>query len=207
MLSTMGEPSQRRSDGEATHASILETAMRIASIEGLGGLTIGRLATELGISKSGVYAHFGSKERLQHETVGAAAEVYRREVIEPGLAAPEGIDQLRGICEAFLSYVERGVFPGGCFFAHVIAEVDAQSGPIHDAVAAGQRQALALLEDRARVARELGHLHPTTDDRQLAFELTAAIEQANYLSMLHRDLAYLGRGRQAVEHLLAAASA
>lgn len=198
---------RRRSDGERTHAAILEAAMRIASIEGLGGLTIGRLAEELGVSKSGVYAHFRSKQRLQQETIEAAGEVFAREVVEPGLTAAEGLGQLEGLCTAFLSYVERGVFPGGCFFAHVVAEVDAQPGALRDEVAAGQRGWLSLLEDRARAAQGRGELDADADVSQLAFELTAAVEQANYLSLLHRDPAVIERGRRAVREALDRAGA
>lgn len=198
---------RRRADGERTHAAILDAAMRVASIEGLGGLTLGRLADELGISKSGVYAHFRSKERLQRETIEAAREVYAREVRRPGLAAPEGLGQLEGLCEAYLSYVERRVFPGGCFFAHLIGELDAQDGALHDEVAAGNRGWLALLADRAGEARDRGELDPSVDVEQLAFELTAAMELANYLSMLHRDPELVERGRRAVKRILADASA
>lgn len=197
---------QRRSDGERTHAAILDAAMRVASVEGLGGLTLGRLADELGISKSGVYGHFGSKERLQRETIEAAREVYALEVREPGLDAPEGLGQLEGLCEAYLSYVERRVFPGGCFFAHVIGELDARDGVLHDEVAAGNRGWLALLADRAREARDRGELEGSVDVEQLAFELTAAMELANYLSLLHRDPELVERGRRAVERILADAS-
>lgn len=179
--------------------------MRIASVEGLGGLTIGRLAAELGVSKSGVYAHFRSKERLQRETIEAASKLYTREVIQPGLSAEEGMAQLEGLCEAFLSYVERGIFPGGCFFAHVIAELDAQAGALRDEVAAGQLGWLSLLADRARVAAGRGELSDAVDPEQLAFELTGALELANYLAMLHGDPAYIERGRRAVRRVLAAA--
>ncbi len=196
----------RRSDGAKTHAAILEAAMRIASIEGLGGLTIGRLADELGVSKSGVYAHFRSKERLQRETIEAASEVFAREVIEPGLDRPKGLGQLEGLCEAFLSYVERRVFPGGCFFAQILAELDAQAGALRDEVASGQRGWLTLLADRARAAAGRGEIDPGVDVDQLAFELTAALELANYLSTLYRDDALVERGRRAVRRILAAAA-
>ncbi|MGA7269823.1 MAG: helix-turn-helix domain-containing protein, partial [Acidimicrobiia bacterium] len=94
----------RRSDGEHTHALILDKAVALASVEGLEGLTVGRLAAELGMSKSGVYAHFKSKRRLQTEVIEAAREVFAREVIGPGMAEPQGLSRLRGLCEAFLTY-------------------------------------------------------------------------------------------------------
>lgn len=198
---------RRRSDGERTHAAILHAAMRIASIEGLGSLTIGRLARELGVSKSGVFAHFRSKQRLQQETVEAAGEVFEREVLEPGLDAPEGLARLESLCEAYLSYVERGVFPGGCFFAHLLAEFDAQSGPIHDELVAGQNGWVGLLEGLVEAARDRGELDPATDPAQLAFELYGPLELANYLSMLYGDPSIIGRGREAVRAAIARAAA
>lgn len=196
---------RRRSDGEQTHAAILESAMRIASIEGLGSLTIGRLADELGVSKSGVFAHFRSKQRLQQETIAAAREVFAEQVLAPGLDAPEGLPRLERLCDAFLSYVERGVFPGGCFFAQMLVEFDARTGPIHDEVESDQRNWLSLLQELAHTARQRGELDPTTDPAQLAFELYAALELANSLSMLYRDPAFIDRGRAAVRDVLSRA--
>ncbi len=198
----MAEPTnavaERRSDGERTHAAILEAAMRLASVEGLAGLTIGGLAEALGISKSGVYAHFGSKERLQLETIEAAREVFQREVIEPGLAAPEGLGQLEAIAEAYLSYVERAVFPGGCFFAQLLGEFDSLVGPLHEEVEADQQEWLGLVEHLAAVARDQGQLSRGAEPKQLSFEIVAALDLANYLYILTRDAATLERGRVAV---------
>ncbi len=196
---------RRRSDGEQTHAAILQTAMRLASIEGLGSLTIGRLADELGVSKSGVFAHFRSKQRLQQETIAAARAVFAEEVLGPGLNAPEGLPRLEKLCQAFLSYVERDVFPGGCFFAQLLVEFDARTGPIHDEVISDQRSWLSLLQELAAIARERGELDTTTDPTQLAFELYAALELANSLSTLYRDRAFIDRGRAAVRDTLSRA--
>jgi AcrR family transcriptional regulator len=201
----LGETSRRRSDGQQTHAAILEAAMRLASVEGLASLTIGRLARELDVSKSGVFAHFRSKQRLQQETIAAARQVFAREVLEPGLAAPEGLRRLESLCEAYLSYVERGVFPGGCLFAHLLGEFDARTGPIHDEVEADQRGWLRLLEGQVDIARQRGELEPAADPAQLAFELYAPLELANYLSMLHRDPSLVDRGRRAVGTVIARA--
>jgi AcrR family transcriptional regulator len=203
---TVGDSATRRSDGARTHGAILERAVALASIEGLGSLTIGRLARELGISKSGVFAHFGSKDRLQSETVAAATEIFEREVFEPGLAAPEGLARLERLCEAYLSYLERGVFPGGCFFAHLLAEFDAPDGPIHDAVLEGQRRWIALLEDQIAIAQRRGELDPNAEGTQLAFELYAPLELANYLSTLNRDPTYVERARCALRRTIDAAA-
>ena len=202
----MNEPRdepRRRSDGEQTHAAILEAAMRLASIEGLSSLTIGRLAREIGVSRSGVFAHFRSKQRLQQETIAAAREVFEREVVTPGLDAPEGLAQLEGFCEAYLSYVEREVFPGGCFFAQLLAEFDAPDGEIHDEVVTFQQGGAALLEGLIATAQQHGELDPNVEPGQLAFELYAALELANYFSTLHRDPGIVDRGRKAVRAAIA----
>jgi len=195
----------RRTDGQRTHAAILDAAMRLASIEGLGSLSLGRLAKELEISKSGVFAHFRSKRRLQLETIEAAERVFAREVVAPGLDAPAGLAQLEGLCEAYLSYVERRVFPGGCFFAQLLAEFDAPAGALHDAVAEGQSGWLDMMTGLVRDARSQGELDPATDARQLAFELYASLELANYLSTLYRDADAIERGRTAVRAAIARA--
>ena len=194
---------RRRSDGERTHGAILEAATRLASLEGLGALTVGRLADELGVSKSGLYAHFGSKRRLQLETIEAAREIFVREVIQPGLTGPEGLARLERLCEAFLSYVGRGVFPGGCFFAGLLSEYDGQAGEFHEQTAADHRRWLGLLEQLAQDAQARGQLSHDADLAQLAFELDAAVELANYLFVLYRDPITLEQGREAVRHAIA----
>lgn len=198
---------QRRSDGERTYRTILDEATRLASVEGLSSLTIGRVAKEVGMSKSGVFAHFRSKEWLQRETIQAAREVFEREVLGPGLAAPEGLARVEALCAAYLSYVERGVFPGGCFFAHVLAEYDARSGPIHEEVAADQSGWAGLLEGEISRAQERGEVDPAADPPQLAFELQAALENANFLSTLHRDPAFVELARTAVRKTLSGVKA
>ena len=176
--------------------------MRTASVEGLGALTLGRLASELGVSKSGLYAHFGSKRRLQLETIAAARQVFAREVIEPGLAAPNGLAQLEALSDAFLSYVGRGVFPGGCFFAGMLSEFDGQSGQVHDETVGDKDFWLGLLTQMARDARDRVELDCEADMEQLAFEVDAALELANYLFVLYRDPAVLEQGRRAIRNAI-----
>lgn len=200
------QPPPRRSDGQHTHAAILDAAVRLASIEGLGSLTIGRLASELGVSKSGVFAHFRSKQRLQQETIAAAEEIFQREVLQPGMAAPQGRARLERLCEAYLSYVEREVFPGGCFFAHLLAELDATDGPLHDTLANGQQGWVGLLEQQITTAQSAGELDAGLDPRQLAFELYAPLELANYFATLYRDASFVERGRAAVTATIARAA-
>lgn len=200
------EAPRRRSDGAATHSVILEAAMRLASIEGLSSLTIGRLSQELGVSKSGVFAHFRSKERLQRETIDAARAIFEREVIEPGFAAPEGVARLAELCEAYMSYVERRVFPGGCFFAHLLAEYDARTGPLHDAVVSVQRGWLGLLEQQIVAGQRLGELDTAVNPARLAFDLYAPIELANYLSTLNHEAGPIEHARASLRETLARAA-
>ena len=197
----------RRSDGEQTYAAILDTAVRLASIEGLSSLTLGRLADEAGVSKSGLYAHFGSKQRLELDIIQAARDIFEREVIEPALTAEEGLPQLERICASYLSYIERRVFPGGCFFAGMLAEFDARSGTAaHDEVASDQQGWTELLESFATTACDHGHLDPTVDIRQLIFDLTAAVELANYYFVLFDDPEVLTRARTSIRTTLTAAT-
>jgi len=120
--------------GERTRQSILERAVDLASLEGLEGLTIGRLADDLGMSKSGLFAHFGSKEDLQIAAIDAAAERFIDEIYTPALREPRGYPRLLAICRSWLSYLRRGVFPGGCFFAAASAEVDTHKGRVRDRI-------------------------------------------------------------------------
>lgn len=180
-------PDGRVLRGEQTRALVLNRAMDIASVEGLDGLSIGRLAGELEVSKSGVFARFGSKEELQLATVAAAREVFVDRVVVPALGTPPGIGRLWHLCEGWLTYARDRVFPGGCFFFAAAAEYDARPGRIRDAVAATLAEWTALLERAAEDARQLGQLKSTSDTRQLAFELDALGRAANAKAILHDD--------------------
>lgn len=180
--------------------------MRLASIEGLEGLSFGRLARELGVTKSGVFAHFRSKQHLQRETLNAALEVFEREVMAPGMAAPRGRARLERLCEAYLSYIERWVFPGGCFLAQLLADYDAREGPIHDELAAGQKGWLGLLTEQVTAAQRQGELVKDIDPEQLAFELYAPVELANYLYVLFRNPTLIERARAAIRTVISTAT-
>lgn len=197
-VSTRSPTSRRRSDGERTHTAILEVATRVASVEGIHGLTIGRLAEELGVSKSGLYAHFGSKEQLQLETIAAAQTIFSDEVMRPALEAPKGLPRVEVLCEAYLSYVEREVFPGGCFFASLLAEMDARSGVIHDQVVNGERKWQEGLVALIREAQRRGEIAHDTDAEQLAFQLRGCLELANYHFVLFRDSEVIALARCAI---------
>src|SRR5271165_4394238 len=173
--------------GERTREAILHEAARLATVDGLEGLSIGQLARATGMSKSGLYAHFGSKLDLQLATIEAARQTFVDEVLIPALRAPKGIERLLAACEAFLSHVERRVFPGGCFFSAAAVDVGTRPGPVHDAILAQRLDWLALLERLAREAAELGQLDSTADPAQLAFELQALLVAANTSFILQGD--------------------
>src|SRR5215472_10353399 len=132
------EPRHARADGERTRAAILSAAVSLATVEGLEGLSIGHLAAAIGISKSGLYAHFGSKLELQLATVEEAEGIFDAEVVQPALAARPGLARLVAMCEAYFDYLQRRVFPGGCFFAATALEMGTRPGPVKERVAAVQ---------------------------------------------------------------------
>ncbi len=188
--------------GQRTRAAILTEAARLATVDGLDGLTIGGLATAIGMSKSGLYAHFGSKEDLQLATVASARETFVAEVFVPALDAPQGIRRLYAACDAFLSHIERRVFPGGCFFAVAAADVGTRAGAVRDAVAAQQRDWIELLKRLAEKAMEVGELEPGVDPAQLAFELNAVLVSASSTFVLQGDPSVFDRARAAIRRLL-----
>lgn len=197
-------PRRATSNGARTRTAILQTAADLASVDGLDGLSIGRLATELAMSKSGLFAHFGSKEELQLATIEEARQRYAQEVIEPACAAGSGIARLHALCEAFLSYLERAVFPGGCFFASAMAEFDSKApGPVRDRIAQCQEQWMSTLERAAEEGQQRGELRTGSDPQQLAFELEAALLSANWYYHLFNDATYFDRARRTVRARLA----
>jgi AcrR family transcriptional regulator len=177
--------------------AILERAVELASEEGLEGLTIGRLSTELGLSKSGLFGHFGSKEELQLAAVDAAGAIFYSEVIKPALEEDQGAPRLRAYCEGFVSYLERKVFSGGCFFAAASAEFDGRPGPVRDKLREGQQALLRELTEQARLAG-------AEDPEQLVFEVHSLIQGANARYQLFDDADAIARARRAIERLLPA---
>ena len=197
---------RRRSDGERSRRTILLTAARLATVEGLDGLTIGRLAAATGMSKSGLFAHFGSKEELQLATIGAAEEIFAEDVLRPALEA-EGLERVRALSERFLSHVGRNVFPGGCFFASAAAELDTRPGPVRERVVAVQRQWMDLFEGAIRTAQERRELDPSVDPAQLTFELNALLGEANGLYLLSGDSGAFDMARRGIADRLERAAA
>ncbi len=199
----LATPDGRKVRGDRTRRAILTTAVDVASVEGLEGLSIGRLATELEMSKSGLFAHFGSKEELQIATVRAAAGIFVHRVIRGAEERFEpGIARLFTVLEAWLDYMERGIFAGGCFFAAATSEMDGRPGPVRDAVADQMTSWVGLLSDYAREAVRRGELHPDTDPEQLAFELDALGTAVNAGWQLHDDDIVFERGHRAIRRRL-----
>lgn len=170
-MSSARSKGESPSKGDRTRDSILRVAVDLASVEGLEGLTIGRLADELKMSKSGLFAHFGSKEDLQLATVAAAGEIFAGHVIRPALAVEAGVPRLWALCENWLQYIEGKVFKGGCFFAAASFEFDSRSGPVRDAIAAAMKEWLGVLTRAVEIAKREKHLKPSLDSQQFALEL------------------------------------
>ncbi|MEV8315917.1 TetR/AcrR family transcriptional regulator [Streptomyces sp. NPDC059900] len=179
------KPDGRVERGNQTRRLVLRRTVDIASVEGLDALSVGRLATELKLSKSGVFALFGSKEELQLATIRAAGRIFLDNVVEPARQSPPGLGRVRQLCAHWLDYSEQRVFPGGCFFHGVIAEFGAREGAVHDALVLADRDWNGQVEDCIAEARDTGELRPDTDVSQLAFELVAFMEAANAHSVLH----------------------
>src|SRR3954451_13521344 len=195
---------RRRADGERSRAAILREAARLATVEGLDGLSLGRLADAVGMSKSGLFAHFGSKEELQLATVEAARAIFDELVIEPAREATPGLPRLRAYIARFLDHVEEGVFPGGCFFISAVSELGAQQGPVRDDAMAFSERWLALLAGEVAAAQEAGELDPDADPAQVAFDLHSFMVLGNMQFVAGAGPAALERVRSAVETRLAA---
>jgi AcrR family transcriptional regulator len=193
---------QPRADGERTRAAILRAAASLATVDGLEGLSIGNLAAAIGMSKSGLYAHFGSKQELQLATVQEAGRIFADEVVRPALAAPAGLAQLAAVCEAFFEHLQRRTFPGGCFFASAALEMGTRPGPVKEAVAGFQAGFVDLLRGFAATAIEQGELPASEDPERLAFELNGIILAADTNFVLHDDPAVLDLARQIVHQRL-----
>jgi AcrR family transcriptional regulator len=193
--------------GDETRRTVLRCAVDLASVEGLDGVTIGRLAQELSISKSGLFAHFGSKEELQLATIRAARAIFAQAVVVPAQAQPPGLARLRALLDAWLDYSRGRQFPGGCFFSRATHEYAARPGPVRDALAEVDREWLELVATTVDEARELGEVRDDVDARQLAFELDAYLDSANLRSLLAGGQAVYDLARSAFEERLDAVAA
>ena len=180
--------------GNQTRSSILDRAVDLASVEGLEGLTIGRLATELRMSKSGLFAHFGSKQDLQLATIAAAAERFKAQVIDPVLDLPDGAPRLREMAERYLDQLDS--YSGGCFWAATSAEYDDRPGPVRDAIAGALDAWLGELERQAGIAGVEG-------PERFAFELYALVTGTNARYRLSGDRRVFDYAHEALDRLLA----
>jgi AcrR family transcriptional regulator len=173
-------------------------AVSLATVDGLEGLSIGKLAASLDMSKSGLYAHFGSKQELQLATVEEAGRVFHDEVIEPALAAAPGLAQVVAVCDAFFDHLARRTFPGGCFFAGAVLEMGTRPGAVKEAIAAFQDAFTALIRGFVATALEQHELSADEDADALTFELSGIILAANSRFVLHQDPAALEVARSVV---------
>ena len=193
---------KQREDGLRTRKAILLEAVSLATVEGLEGLSIGGLAKALGLSKSGLYAHFGSKQELQLAACDEAERIFDEEVIDPSTRAPEGLGQLLAVCERFFDHLERHTFPGGCFFASAVLEMGTRPGPVKERVGEFQERFIGLVFSFAAKAQELGQLDADEDLVLLVFEVNGIILAANGSFVMTDDPAMLDVARRAIRRRL-----
>jgi AcrR family transcriptional regulator len=193
---------RQRLDGERTSNAIVRQAVSLATVDGLEGLSIGHLADGLGMSKSGVYAHFGSKRDLLLATVDEAERIFRAEVIDPALSAPAGLGQLLALCDAYLDHLARRTFPGGCFFAGAVLEMGTRPGPVKERIAAFQSSFTSLIRGCVVTAIEQDELPADEDPDALTFELNGIILAANSIFVLYDDPSVLALPRNVLRRRL-----
>ncbi|MEU1957168.1 TetR/AcrR family transcriptional regulator [Nocardia rhamnosiphila] len=191
---------QRLVKGARSRAAIARRAADVASVEGLAGVSLGRLAADLGISKSGIATLFKTKEALQLAAIRAGRDVFVEQIITPALRVPRGLPRVRMLVERWLGYITDPVFPGGCFRAAVLAEFDSRPGPVRDAVAADHEDWMTFLTEEIRKAQELGEL-TGRNAAALAFEIDAIVGAANVARQLGDD-ERVSIARRIVEDLL-----
>jgi AcrR family transcriptional regulator len=194
------------SKGEETRQRILTRAGQLASQRGLSGLSIGELANDLGLSKSGLFAHFGSKEDLDVEVLKAASLRFENTVIKPALRASRGTPRLRALFDNWLTWIADPGNPGGCIFLAAATELDDREGKARDFLAGSQRQLLALIAKAARLAIEQGEFDPALDCDQFAFELVSLALGYNHNKRLLRERKAEVRARTGLDRLLESAA-
>jgi AcrR family transcriptional regulator len=196
----------RRARGDNTRRAILRRAMQIASVDGLEGLSLAGLAADLDMSKSGLFAHFGSKEELQLSTLRAARRVFSDEAVAPVADTPEGVRRLVALLGTWFGYISADTFEGGCLFMHAAAEFDSRPGKVRDLIAETMGMFMDLLVEQVRAATENGELPPDTDAEQLAWELHAYGLALNWDRQLYDGVSAAGRARTALDSRLRAAA-
>ncbi len=186
---------RRQVRGLRTRDAILARAVDIASAQGLEGLTVGSLASQLEMSKSGLFAHFGSKEDLQLATIEHAREIFIKKVTLPAIAAPKGMPRLWALLERWLALVEKQVFEGGCFFSAASFEFDSRRGVVRDRIAAIMHEWINALIRAIYQAQKVGHLDRKVDPTHLAFEIHAIAMGAHWAHQLLDDKQSYPRAR------------
>ena len=192
--------------GEKSRNAILREAAQLATVEGIEGLSIARLADAVGMSKSGLFAHFGSKEELQLATIETASTIFSEHVTDPAERRRTGLERLRELSDSYLRHVQDSVFPGGCFFASIAAEMDTHPGPVRDRAIEFMNGWLELIAGFVRQAQAEGDIDRSIDSEQLAFEIESHMLLANALFVAERKPTPIDRGRRAIEDRLAAAT-
>jgi AcrR family transcriptional regulator len=186
---------RRQARGLRTRDAILARAVDIASANGLEGLTVGTLAEQLGMSKSGLFAHFGSKEDLQLATVETARQMFIDHVTVPAIHAAKGMPRLWGLIDRWLTLVEKRVLKGGCFFSAASFEFDSRKGVVRDRIAAIMREWIGMLSGAVQKAQKAGHVHAKVDPTRLAFEIHAVAMGAHWAYQLLDDKQAYSRAR------------
>ncbi len=192
----------RSTHGERRRREILATALDLGSVEGLEALTIGRLAAATGMSKSGLFAHFGSKQELQLAAVDRAQADFEQRVLEPAQHAEPGLVRLKALVSAWLGYIEQIEFRGGCFFFQTTSEYGSRSGALHDRLAQLALAWIRSLRVEARVAVRQGEFVPAADPEQLVFGLHAAVQEANWARELFDDDTSFDKARRVIAQTL-----
>jgi len=188
--------------GQQTRAAILEQALAIASQTGLSGLTIGNLAERSGLSKSGLFAHFRSKEGLQLAVMQGVRQLYSDLVFQPAMHEPPGLPRLRAIVENWLKWTGAAKLPGGCIMTAAAYEFDDCPGPVRELISQSLRELRKTLARAIRMAIDAGQLHADTDPEQLAFEIWCVYAGAQLDARLFGDPLAWQRALAAFENLL-----
>jgi len=190
------------SRGETTRSRIVETALRAASVDGIEGITLGKVAADVGMSKSGLFAHFDSKEALQVDVLTAAAEKFTQVVVTPAFTAPRGEPRVRALFERWLEWEQHESLPGGCVFMHAAAELDDRPGPARDTLVEQQRRWLETLAKAVQMAIDIGHFRTDIDPSLTAFQLYGIVLGYYHSARLLKDPAARTNATRAFDVLI-----
>lgn len=195
------------SKGATTRDRIVEWALTTASVSGLSQLTVGTLAKQLRLSKSGLFAHFGSKEQLQIAVLEEAAQRFIEFAVRPAFLQPKGERRVRALFENYLAWTKIDDLPGGCVFVTAAVEFDDQPGPVRDAVVAAQSEWARTLARSAQIAKDVGEFRADLDTATFAFELQGIFYGLHHYRQLLRDPKWESRARSAFDRLIQEARA